>query len=142
MDESVRTPVITRRLSFSSMSCLLKRSVGVAAMRQVLTLVGEGAQCAAQSAPRLTGVDDLVDEAAVGRRLWSAVAAPVVVFQFRAQTSPLVDVGHSVQTPALEDGDGTRCPHHRDLGARPRAAVVVPQALAVHDDVGPAVGLA
>src|SRR5436309_6025475 len=108
MDESVSTPVITRRLSCSSMRCLLERSVGVAAAGQGFPLVGQGAQGAAEHAPRFSRVDDLVDEASLDGGVRCAVPALVVVLQVGAQTHAFVCVFNSGQALAFEDGDGAR----------------------------------
>src|SRR4051812_7669380 len=105
----------------------------------MLAFLGQRAQGADEGSARLPGIDDLVDIAALGGRVRRAVAGLVLVFEVGTQTLALAVVGNSDETAAVENGDGARRAHHRDLGARPRAAVVVPERLAVHDDVGPAV---
>src|SRR4051794_14799371 len=117
----------------------LKRDVAVLALRLVDAFGLEHAEGADQLGAGLAGLDDVVDVAALRRRVGVGEVSFVVVDQFLAA---LVGGRRVGDVFAVDDVDGALGAHYGDLGGRPGDVVVGQHVLGVHHVVGAAVGLA
>src|SRR5262245_33261500 len=149
IDSLFNTPVTRIRFPWSSIGaayalCLrrLQGRISVLPGRPFFALRAQSSECRREDTPRVARRDDVVDVAALGRDVRVREPRLVLLLACNLLAPSLVVVAAPAQRAAVEDLDGTRCAHHRDLGGGPRNAPVVAEALRVHDDVRAAVRLA
>ncbi len=116
----------------------LTAGVAVFAGGQVGVLAVEHRQRADEDLAGGGGVDDVVDQAALGRVVGVHQLRPVLLDQLLPHR---LRVGGLGDTAAEDDARGALRAHHRDLVGGPGVGEVGADGLAVHHDVGAAVGL-